>query len=354
MAVDNVARALAIKGISSANSKITGQSGYYDNGTFYEDSAHTTPITPETNGIYVDLGEDKLYLYDGTSYVEISGGGGSGGDSLSVNQAILSAWTQYGDCQNINTAGISDTSGYGYDDTYYQFLATDRENVDPETEEPIIVESYVSYGAQSAIYMNSFAPTSGHKYFVKFTRSGDVASSLDAEKDQENINVYPSWVTITNGSLSNITDFTGGSNGYNSETGETWFFTGAYPGNDLKLSLETVETVSGESIEIVCSPEAYFEIFELQIFDLTAMYGAGNEPTTKSAFEADYPNEYYSVGEHETEGYQLQQPTGTDATAKVVEALGGQYYSKSELSERTEIWTYSDSSTETVTFIVKS
>ena len=352
MAVDNVARALAIKGISTANGKITGQSGYYDNGTFYEDNAHTTPITPVANAIYIDLGEDKLYLYDGTSYVEI-GGGGTSEESLSVNEAILSTWNQYGDCQTINTTGISN-SGYGYDDTYYQFLATNQENVDPETEELIITESTVSYGAQSAIYMNSFAPTSGHKYFVKFTRSGDVVDALDYEQDQENINVYPSWVTITSGSLSDITDFTGGSNGYDSDTGEAWFFTGAYPGNDLKLSLETVETVSGESMELACPPDAYFEIFELQIFDLTAMYGAGNEPTTKSAFEADYPNEYYSVGEHETEGYQLQQPSGTDATAKVVEALGGQYYNKSELSERTEIWTYSDNSTETVTFIVKS
>lgn len=352
MAVDNVARALAIKGISSANSKIAGQSGYYDNGTFYEDSAHTTPITPETNGIYVDLGEDKLYLYDGTSYVEI-GGGGSGGDSLSVNEAILSSWTQYGDCQNIDTTGISH-AGEGCDDTFYQFFATDQTNMDPETEEPIVVESTVSYGAQSTIYMDSFAPTSGHKYFVKFERTGDVVDSLDAEKDQGNINVYPSWVTITNGSLSSITNFTNGSSGYDSETGKTWFFTGAYPGNNLKLSLETAETVSGESIEVVCPPMAAFEIYELQIFDLTAMYGAGNEPTTKSAFEADYPNEYYSVGEHEAEGYQLQQPSGTDATAKVVEALSGSYYSKSELSERTETWTYSDNSTETVTFIVKS
>lgn len=349
MAVDNVARALAIKGIGLANSKITGQSGYYYNGTFYEDNAHTTPITPEINGIYVDLGEDKLYRYDGTSYVEISGDE----ESLSVNEVILSTWTQYGDCQNINTAGISN-SGHGYDETYYQFFATDRENIDPETEEPIIVESTVSYSAQSAIYMDSFAPISGHKYFVKFERSGDVVDALDYEKDQENINIYPSWVTITSGTLSSITNFTGGSSGYDSATGKTWFFTGAYPGNSLKLSLETVTTVSGESIEIVSVPQAAFEIFELQIFDLTAMYGAGNEPTTKSAFEADYPNAYYSVGEHETEGYQLQQPSGTDATAKVVEALGGQYYNKSELSERTETWTYSDNSTETVTFIVKS
>lgn len=270
------------------------------------------------------------------------GGGGAGGESLSVNKVATTTWTQYGDCQNINTIGIG-KSGYGSGEDFYQFLANDADT-----------ESTVSYSAQSTIYMDSFAPTSGHKYFVKFERDGDVCEALDAEKDQGNIHIYPSWVTITNGTLSSITNFTNGNSGYDSTTGETWFFTGAYPGNDLKLSLETAETVSGPSIDLVCPPDAAFEIYELQIFDLTAMYGAGNEPTAKSAFEADYPDEYYSVGEHATDKYQLQQPKGTDATAKVVDALGGQYYGKSELSERTETWTYSDGSTETVTFIVKS
>lgn len=33
--------------------------------------------------------------------------------------------------------------------------------------------------------------------------------------------------------------------------------------------------------------------FKPQLFDLTAMYGAGNEPTTVAQFRADYPNELY-------------------------------------------------------------
>lgn len=34
-------------------------------------------------------------------------------------------------------------------------------------------------------------------------------------------------------------------------------------------------------------------IYKPQLFDLTAMYGAGNEPTTVAQFRADYPNELY-------------------------------------------------------------
>ena len=34
-------------------------------------------------------------------------------------------------------------------------------------------------------------------------------------------------------------------------------------------------------------------VFKPQLFDLTAMYGAGNEPTTVEQFRADYPNDLY-------------------------------------------------------------
>lgn len=34
-------------------------------------------------------------------------------------------------------------------------------------------------------------------------------------------------------------------------------------------------------------------VFKPQLFDLTAMYGEGNEPTTVAQFKADYPNELY-------------------------------------------------------------
>lgn len=46
--------------------------GYYYNGNFYSDSAHTELITPETGKIYVDLDTNKTYRWGGTTYVEIS------------------------------------------------------------------------------------------------------------------------------------------------------------------------------------------------------------------------------------------------------------------------------------------
>lgn len=50
--------------------------GYYYNDNFYEDSAHTELITPETSKIYVDLPTNACYRWGGTEYVEISSGDG--------------------------------------------------------------------------------------------------------------------------------------------------------------------------------------------------------------------------------------------------------------------------------------
>ena len=49
--------------------------GYYYEGDFYEDSAHTTLITPAEDYLYVDLGENSIYIYKTNAYVQISGGG---------------------------------------------------------------------------------------------------------------------------------------------------------------------------------------------------------------------------------------------------------------------------------------
>ena len=46
--------------------------GYYYNGAFYEEAAHTTEITPETGKIYVDLSTNKSYRWGGSVYVEIA------------------------------------------------------------------------------------------------------------------------------------------------------------------------------------------------------------------------------------------------------------------------------------------
>ena len=46
--------------------------GYYYNGTFYKESAHTTSITPETGKIYIDIPSNTSYRWGGSVYVEIS------------------------------------------------------------------------------------------------------------------------------------------------------------------------------------------------------------------------------------------------------------------------------------------
>lgn len=46
--------------------------GYYHENEFYEDSAHTKKITPNTSDIYVDKPSGKNYRYNGSQYVELS------------------------------------------------------------------------------------------------------------------------------------------------------------------------------------------------------------------------------------------------------------------------------------------
>lgn len=46
--------------------------GYYNDGSFYEESGHTTEITGEAGKIYVDMTTNKTYRWSGSAYVEIS------------------------------------------------------------------------------------------------------------------------------------------------------------------------------------------------------------------------------------------------------------------------------------------
>lgn len=59
--------------------------GYYYNGAFYSDSAHTTVIPAETGKIYVDLASDKSYRYSGSAYYRI--------DDITVDAALSDSST---------------------------------------------------------------------------------------------------------------------------------------------------------------------------------------------------------------------------------------------------------------------
>lgn len=62
--------------------------GYYYNGKFYKEAAHTTEITGETGKIYVDLPTNVTYRWGGSAYVEIS-------SSLALGETSSTAY--YGD-----------------------------------------------------------------------------------------------------------------------------------------------------------------------------------------------------------------------------------------------------------------
>lgn len=62
--------------------------GYYYNGKFYKEAAHTTEIPGETGKIYVDLPSDKTYRWGGSAYAEIS-------SSLALGETSSTAY--YGD-----------------------------------------------------------------------------------------------------------------------------------------------------------------------------------------------------------------------------------------------------------------
>lgn len=64
------------KGISGINN------GYYYNGQFYKDEEHTELLEPTEGGLYYDKTGKKLYLYDGTSYIDVGGGGASNWNDL--------------------------------------------------------------------------------------------------------------------------------------------------------------------------------------------------------------------------------------------------------------------------------
>lgn len=51
--------------------------GYYYEGDFYEEAAHTTIITPSEGYLYVDLDGNSIYIYKSNAYVQISGSSGN-------------------------------------------------------------------------------------------------------------------------------------------------------------------------------------------------------------------------------------------------------------------------------------
>jgi len=106
-------------------------------------------------------------------------------------------------------------------------------------------------------------------------------------------------------------------------------------------------TVSGARI-IICSVQSTFSQstayeFYPQLFDLTAMFGAGNEPSTVAEFEALYPEPYYpydagSLLSVQMEGIESADADGNVLTSRTIPATdlrsAGTVYDEQTATER--------------------
>ena len=81
--------------------------GYLYNGVFYEESAHTTEITPAENNQYLDMTDasaPKAYIWNGSAYIAYAGGGGSAENAVKYTPQTLTGQQQTQARQNIGAA----------------------------------------------------------------------------------------------------------------------------------------------------------------------------------------------------------------------------------------------------------
>lgn len=122
-------------------------SGYYHDGDFYEDQSYTQIITGDTECLYIDLDTTTLYLFDGTDYVEVQGGGGGTVSDGTVGVEISVS------------IGASSSETYSFDDLgivkkgYYLIACCSGH---AETSGGWKWIGYMSYSAQQISYQTSY------------------------------------------------------------------------------------------------------------------------------------------------------------------------------------------------------
>ena len=89
--------------------------GYYNstNHLFYKESAYTTPISGERDKLYLSLDTNKLYYYNGSTFIVIAGeGGGGGAGGLTINATLTAAgWNNSTRRQTLTFAGYESSMG---------------------------------------------------------------------------------------------------------------------------------------------------------------------------------------------------------------------------------------------------
>ena len=136
-----------------------------------------------------------------------------------------------------------------------------------------------------------------------------------------------------NGAEGQETFYTDTNNRYTPIAGHKYIAYGTSPDGKVRLSHEnmgvlpynqvftTAATTSGQiNFSVLSTFTGTYECYP-QLFDLTAMFGAGNEPTTVAEFEAMFPAAYYPYSAPTLKPVQIAGIQSTDADGDALDAV---------------------------------
>ena len=239
--------------------------GYYYNKKFYKEDAHTTEITGVGGRIYIDKPTNREYRWDGTKYVllksEVDGSFvnegtftyrptagaidveskavGEGGAQIECVKGNTIAWNQL-----VLNGNFSDDSAW---ENVYNGTLSISNNI-----------ATLTADSSGEAYIGNIMTLYAHKYLFNVSAKPSVTTNIIIRWENLGVNVEATadaWTTCKG--ITNIT--------YNAGTL-----------HQLQLSFYAIS--ANDSVQLK----------NVQIIDLTLIYGEGNEPTTVAEFEVDY------------------------------------------------------------------
>lgn len=142
-------------------------------------------------------------------------------------------------------------------------------------------------------------PATNTTHGITFTNNGDGTIITNGETSDKRASYFVNTVPATEGHIYLLTGVAGSTSKFflNSffATSTSWLKDNICRGGQdgIIFPYVTGATIIRTQIAVESNATANNLIFKPQLFDLTEMYGAGNEPSTVAEFKAKFPNELY-------------------------------------------------------------
>ena len=185
-------------------------------------------------------------------------------------------------------------------------------------------------------------PATNTTHGITFTNNGDGTITANGETSDVRASYFMNTVPATEGHIYLLTGVAGSTSKFflNSffATSTSWLKDNICWGGQDGIIFPYVTGATIIRTQIAVEPNATADnlIFKPQLYDLTEMYGAGNEPSTVAEFKAKFPNELY---DYSPRCWVKSYKTGLIAETKNLfqyptELVSGRDYSNSTLVEK--------------------